>query len=174
MSLGITKKQLIMVIVLLSGTFTAVLNATLLTPALPTIMVDMGVASTTVQWLTSGYALVEAIVIPLSAYLMGRFSTRRLFVGGMSLFAAGSLVAAISPNFAVLLAGRMMQAAATGAIMPMVSSVILLVFPRERRGSAMGIIGLIIGFAPTIGPSLSGVLVDLVGWRMIFAIITAL
>ncbi|MBS5449727.1 MAG: DHA2 family efflux MFS transporter permease subunit [Coriobacteriia bacterium] len=172
--MGITKKQLIMVIVLLSGTFTAVLNATLLTPALPTIMVDMGVASTTVQWLTSGYALVEAIVIPLSAYLMGRFSTRRLFVGGMSLFAAGSLVAAISPNFAVLLAGRMMQAAATGAIMPMVSSVILLVFPRERRGSAMGIIGLIIGFAPTIGPSLSGVLVDLVGWRMIFAIITAL
>ena len=71
-----------MVIVLLAGTFVAVLNATLLTPALPAIMNDMGVASTTVQWLTSGYALVEAVVIPLAAYLMGRFSTRRLYITG--------------------------------------------------------------------------------------------
>ena len=160
-----------MIVVLLAGAFVAVLNATLLTPALPTIMADMGIASTTVQWLTSGYALTEAVIIPLAAYLMGRFSTRKLFIGGMTLFAAGSLVSAVAPVFPLLLLGRVMQACATGFVMPMVFSVILLVIPRERRGSAMGIIGLVIGFAPTIGPSLSGVLVDTVGWRAIFVIV---
>lgn len=173
MGLGLAKNQMSMIAVLLTGAFVAVLNATLLTPALPTIMADMGVASTTVQWLTSGYALTEAVVIPLAAYLMGRFSTRRLFIGGMSIFAAGSVVAAVAPVFPLLLLGRVMQACATGFVMPMVFSVILLVIPRERRGSAMGIIGLIIGFAPTIGPSLSGVLVDTVGWRAIFVIVAA-
>lgn len=71
MALGLERKQLIMVAVLLAGTFVAVLNMTLLTPALPTIMADMEASSTTVQWLNSGYALVEAVVIPLAAYLMG-------------------------------------------------------------------------------------------------------
>ena len=174
MGLGIEKDKLRMVAVLLTGTFVAVLNATLLTPALPTIMADLGVTSTTVQWLTSGYALTEAVVIPLAAYLMGRFPSRKLFMGGMTLFAAGSLVAAISPAFPVLLLGRVMQACATGFVMPMVFSVILLVIPRERRGAAMGVIGLIIGFAPAIGPSLSGVLVDCIGWRAIFVIVTCI
>lgn len=174
MGLGLAKNQLQMIVVLLAGAFVAVLNATLLTPALPTIMADMGIASTTVQWLTSGYALTEAVIIPLAAYLMGRFSTRKLFIGGMTLFAAGSLVSAVAPVFPLLLLGRVMQACATGFVMPMVFSVILLVIPRERRGSAMGIIGLVIGFAPTIGPSLSGVLVDTVGWRAIFVIVAVI
>lgn len=107
MGLGISKKEFRMMAVLLSGAFLAVLNATLMTPALPTIMVDMGVDSTTVQWLTSGYALTEAVVIPLAAYLMGRFSTRRLFIGGLTLFGCGSLVAALAPAFPVLFAGRL-------------------------------------------------------------------
>ena len=174
MGLGITKNQMKMVAVLLTGAFITVLNATLMTPALPTIMSDLNVSSTTVQWLTSGYALTEAVVIPLAAYLMGRFSTRRLFIGGISIFCVGSIVAACAPVFPLLLLGRVMQASATGFVMPMVFSVILLVIPRERRGSAMGIIGLIIGFAPTIGPSLSGVLVDTVGWRAIFIIVATL
>lgn len=163
-----------MVAVLLSGALVAVLNATLLTPALPAIMEDVHVASTTVQWLTSGYALVEAVVIPLAAYMMGRLSTRKLFIGGIGLFGIGSLVAALAPSFPLLLLGRVIQAACTGLVMPMVFSVILLVFPREKRGSAMGVIGLVIGFAPTLGPSFSGVLVDTVGWRAIFVIVTVL
>ena len=174
MGLGVSKEQFKMIAVLLCGASLTVLNATLLTPALPTIMADLHVESTTVQWLTSGYALTEAVIIPLAAYLMGRFSTRRLFIGGLTIFAAGSLVAALAPAFPVLLLGRVLQASATGFVMPMVFSVILLLIPRERRGSAMGIIGLIIGFAPTIGPSLSGVLVDTVGWRAIFGIVTVL
>lgn len=158
MGLGISKKEFRMMAVLLSGAFLAVLNATLMTPALPTIMVDMGVDSTTVQWLTSGYALTEAVVIPLAAYLMGRFSTRRLFIGGLTLFGCGSLVAALAPAFPVLLAGRVMQAAATGFVMPMVFSVVVLLIPRERRGSAMGIVGLIIGMETIMPLYIQGVL----------------
>ena len=119
--------------VLLVGVLLAVLNQTLLSPALPAIMGDLQVDATTVQWLTSGYSLVEAVVIPLSAYLIGRFSTRQLFISAFALFTAGSLAAAVAPNFWVLLLGRVLQAACTGMSMPMVFTVILLVFPREKR-----------------------------------------
>lgn len=163
-----------MVGVLLAGVLLAVLNQTLLSPALPAIMADLAVDATTVQWLTSGYSLVEAVIIPLAAYLIGRFTTRQLFISAIAIFGAGSLAATIAPNFGVLLLGRVLQAAGTGMAMPMVSTVILLVFPRESRGTAMGIIGLVVGFAPAVGPSLAGVLVDTVGWRALFAIVTAL
>ncbi len=174
MALGVSRKELVMVGVLLTGTLLAVLNLTMLSPALPAIMADMGITPTTAQWLTSVYALVEAVVIPLSAYLVGRFSTRQLFITALSVFTVGSFLAAIAPNFWVILLGRILQAACTGAVMPMVFTVILLVFPREKRGTAMGVIGLIIGFAPAVGPSLSGLLVDSVGWRALFTIITVL
>ncbi len=174
MALGVERKELVMVGVLLVGVLLAVLNQTLLSPALPAIMNDLAVDATTVQWLTSGYSLVEAVVIPLSAYLIGRFSTRQLFISAFALFTAGSLAAAIAPNFWVLLLGRVLQAACTGMSMPMVFTVILLVFPREKRGTAMGVIGLIIGFAPAVGPSVAGLLVDSVGWRALFGVVTAL
>lgn len=172
--MGLTKQQLTMVAMLLSGALLAVLNQTLLSPALPAIMDSLQVSATTVQWLTSGYSLVEAVIIPLSAYLIGRFTTRQLYISGYVLFTAGSLLAATAPSFPLLLLGRMLQAACTGMVMPMVFTVILLIFPREKRGSAMGIVGLIMGFAPAIGPSVSGLLVDSVGWRALFFIVTAL
>ncbi len=174
MALGVGRKEMIMVGVLLVGVLLAVLNQTLLSPALPAIMADLQVDATTVQWLTSGYSLVEAVIIPLSAYLIGRFSTRQLFISAFVIFTVGSLAATLAPNFWVLLLGRVLQAACTGMSMPMVFTVILLVFPREKRGTAMGVIGLIIGFAPAVGPSVAGLLVDSVGWRALFAIVTVL
>ena len=171
--LGLTNEQRNMVMVLLCGAVLVVLNQTLLSPALPSIMQHLQVDATTVQWLTSAYALVEAVVIPLAAWFMGRFSTRVLFIGAMALFGAGSLVAAIAPIFAVLLVGRIMQAMATGVMMVMVMSLILLTFPRESRGKAMGLVSLVIGFAPAIGPTLGGLLVDVVGWRALFCIVVA-
>lgn len=174
MSLKLSKNDIAMVAVLLSGAFLTYLNLTLMTPALPTIMATMSVDQATVQWLTSAYCMTEAIVVPLAAYLMGRFTTRQLFLFGMALFAAGSITAAVAPVFAVILLGRIMQAAATGYMMTMVFSVILLVFPKESRGMAMGLVGLIIGVAPAIGPVLSGILVDYVGWRIIFVLVAAL
>lgn len=172
--MGLTRTQMVMVVVFLAGTVFAVLNQTLLSPALPTIMADLGVDATTVQWLTSGYSLTEAVIIPFAAYFIGRFSTRQLFLGGMTLFTLGSLCAALAPSFPILLLGRVLQAAGTGSVMPMVFTVILLIFPREKRGTAMGIISLVIGFAPAVGPSLAGLLIDSVGWRALFVIVTAL
>ena len=110
----------------------------------------------------------------MNAFFVGKFSTRKLFIGGIAWFGIASVVAALAPNFYVILLGRAMMAMATGIIMPMTFTLILLIFPREKRGSAMGIVGLIISFAPAIGPSLSGVLVDTVGWRMLFIIVAVL
>lgn len=172
--MGLTRQQTIMVTVLLAGAFLVVLNQTLLTPALPTIMDNLEVSATTVQWLTSGYALVEAVIIPLNAYLIGRFSTRRLFIGGMVLFAAGTALCAAAPSFPFLLLGRVLQACATGVVMPMVFALILLIFPRENRGVGMGLVGLIISFAPAMGPSVSGLLVDSIGWRALFVLVVGL
>lgn len=172
--MGLTKQQMVMVSVMVLGAFVAVLNQTLLTPALPTIMDHLSVSATTAQWLTSGYSLLEAIIIPLNAYFLGRFRTRRLFVFGMGLFTAGSALCAVAPNFPALMMGRLVQASATGVLMPSVFSLILLVFPRESRGTAMGLIGLVVSFAPAIGPSISGVLVDAVGWRFLFVLVSCL
>lgn len=172
--MGLTRKQIVIVAILIAGATIAVLNQTLLSPAYPSIMADLAVDATTVQWLTSGYSLMEAIIIPLSAYLVGRFPTRKLFIFGLSLFALGSLCAALAPVFAVLLLGRMLQAAACGVVMPMVFTVVLIIFPREKRGQAMGLVSLIIGFAPAIGPSLSGLLVDSIGWRALFVAVFVL
>ena len=172
-SLGITKEQRRMVVVLLAGAVLVVLNQTLLSPALPSIMEHMSVNETTVQWLTSAYALTEAVVIPLAAWFMGRFSTRKLFLGCMTLFAAGSLVAAVAPVFGALLLGRVLQALSTGVLMVMVMALILLTFPRESRGQAMGLVGLVIAFAPALGPTVGGLLVDVVGWRALFLVVVA-
>ena len=169
--MGLTKQQKVMVAVLMSGAFMVVFNQTLLTPALPTIMSHLDVDATTVQWLTSGYALVEAVIIPLNAYFIGRFSTRRLFIGGTVLFAVGSAVCALAPTFEILFVGRIIQACATGVVMPMVFSMVLVIFPRESRGVAMGFVGLIVSFAPAIGPSISGLMIDYIGWRSLFVLV---
>ncbi|MDO5335270.1 MAG: MDR family MFS transporter [Coriobacteriia bacterium] len=172
--MNLTRQQYVMIALLLFGAFMVVLNATLLTPTLPVIMSDLGVEATTVQWLTSGYSLVEAIIVPLTAFFLGRFTTRKLYIGGIGLFAIGSLVAALSPSFAFLLLGRMIQASAAGLIMSMVFSVIVLMIPKEKRGMAMGLVGLVISFAPAIGPSLGGVLADSIGWRALFVVVASI
>ncbi len=159
--------------VLLAGCLLVVLNYTLLAPALPVIMREMGVGETTVQWLTSVYAMVEAVVIPLNAFLLGRFSVRKLFVGAFALFTAGSLMAAMAPSFPLLIVARVMQAMATGVAMPMVFTLVLLMAPRENRGQVMGLVGVVISFAPAIGPPASGALIDIVGWRALFVIVAA-
>jgi len=171
--MGMSRQDIVQIAVLLTGCLLVVLNYTLLAPALPVIMHEMDVNATTVQWLTSVYALVEAVVIPLNAFLLGRFSVRKLFIGALGLFVAGSLAVAAGPSFPALLAGRVLQAAGSGVIMPLVFTLTLLTAPRESRGQVMGLIGVVISFAPAIGPPASGALIDLVGWRILFVIVAA-
>lgn len=172
--LGIKKGDLSVGVILLLGTVLAMLNQTALNPALPSIMVDLNVDEATVQWLVSAYSLANAVVIPLSAYLLGRFGVRRIFLAAMAFFAAGSLLGALFSNFWVVLVGRILQAVCAGINMPMMFAVLLLIFPREKRGSAMGLVTLAICFAPAIGPTVSGLLVDSLGWHSLFWLVFAL
>lgn len=165
------KKHLPLLAVLLSGAFITILNQTLLATALPPIMNDLNISESTVQWLQSIFMLVNGIMIPITAFLIGKFTTRRLFLTAMSLFAAGTLLAAVSPNFTFLLMGRMLQGAGAGIMMPLLQTVLFLIFPVSQRGKAMGMFGLIIAFAPAIGPSLSGYLVDHYPWRSVFFVV---
>ena len=172
--MGLSRKDIVQLAVLLAGCLLVVLNYTLLAPALPVIMHEMSVDETTVQWLTSIYAMVEAVIIPLNAFLLGRFSVRRLFAGGFVLFAAASALAAVAPSFGLLLLARVLQAMASGVAMPMVWTLALLMTPRENRGTIMGFMGLVISFAPAIGPPASGAIIDAVGWRVLFLIVAGI
>lgn len=101
-------------VVLLSGAFVAILNQTLLGTALPHIMSDLDLDANTVQWLQSAFMLVNGIMIPITAFLIGTFTTRTLFLTAMSLFTAGTLICGIAPEFLSLLTGRVLQAAGAG------------------------------------------------------------
>ncbi len=172
--MGLTRKQIVMLAILVSGTFITILNQTLVTPALPSIMAEMSIDASLAQWLTTGFTLVNAIMIPITAYLTDRFSTRALFIVSMSIFTAGSLLAGWGPNFPLLLTGRMIQAVGAGVLMPMVMTVMLLTFPVERRGMAMGWFGVIIAFAPAFGPTVAGLIVDHASWHFMFYLVTIL
>ncbi len=166
-----SESRIPLVAVLLFGGFIAILNQTLLNTAIPKIMSDLDISTSSAQWLTTAFMLTNGIMIPITAFLIGTFSTRKLFITAMSLFAIGTLVAAFSPNFQFLLTGRIIQAAGAGIMMPLMQTVLLTVFPVEKRGQAMGMVGLVIAFAPAIGPTLSGWLVEHHSWRLLFYII---
>ncbi|MFM1651776.1 MDR family MFS transporter [Brevibacillus sp. B_LB10_24] len=154
--------------VLLSGAFVAILNETLLNVAILPIMKAFGVEASTAQWLTTGYLLVVAVLVPVSAFLIQRYTTRQLFIASMSLFGIGTAIAGFAPVFAFLLLGRIIQAAGTGILIPLLMNVILAVIPPERRGRVMGVLGLVIMFAPAIGPTVSGLIIDYLSWRWLF------
>ncbi len=170
----LSRSQMLMLGVLIFGTFITVLNQTVVTPALPSIMKEMNVEAATAQWLTTGFTLVNAIMIPISAYLTEHYSTRRLFLVSMGFFAAGSLLAGWGPQFAVLLGGRLVQALGAGILMPMVMTVLVLTFPVDRRGAALGVFGLVVAFAPAVGPTIAGLIIDHASWHLMFYLIAAL
>ncbi|UOQ46513.1 multidrug efflux MFS transporter [Halobacillus salinarum] len=163
-------KKLIVSVLLVSA-FVAVLNQTLLNTALPSIMQELNVTANTAQWLMTGFMLINGVMIPVTAFLIGKFTTRKLFFIAMGLFTAGTVIAVIAPSFSVLLIGRLVQASGAGIMMPLMQTVFLMIFPVEKRGTVMGIAGLVIAFGPAIGPTLSGYLVEHYSWRSPFMVI---
>ncbi|ASB88969.1 MDR family MFS transporter [Bacillus sonorensis] len=153
------------------GAFFAILNETLLNIALTELMTVFSVGAATVQWLATGFMLVMGVLMPVSALLIQWFTTRQMFIGVMTVFLVGTLIAACAVNFPMLLAGRMIQAVGTGLLIPIIMNALLLIYRPEVRGKVMGTFGLVIMFAPAIGPTLSGVIVDLLGWRWLFIIV---
>lgn len=157
--------------ILLTGSFLAILNQTLLVTIIPHIMEEFDLTESTGQWVTTIFMLVNGIMIPITAFLMETFTSRRLFLFSMSLFIMGTIICYFSINFPILMVGRVVQATGAGIMMPLMMTILMLIFPIERRGFAMGMSGLVISFAPAIGPSLSGYIVEFLPWRSIFLII---
>lgn len=133
-------------------------------------MSDFQINATEVQWLTTIFMLSIAILVPITAYLIDRFTARALLMAAVLSFLAGTFVAAIAPNFETLLVGRVLQGAGSGMMMPLMQTILLLVYPREQRGYAMGLVGLVINVAPAIGPVISGVLIEAFTWRAVFVL----
>ncbi|NJI00498.1 DHA2 family efflux MFS transporter permease subunit [Staphylococcus hyicus] len=158
----------IIMIVFLIGAFFMILNETLLNIALQELMNYFDISRTTVQWMASGFMMIMGIVSPLSALIIQWFSTRRLFLGLIAIFTIGSLIAGTAMNFPLLLTGRMVQAIGTGLMIPLIMNAMLLLFDESVRGKVMGTFGFVIMFAPALGPTLSGFIVDYLGWRWLF------
>ena len=163
--------RLMLVIVLLVGTFCTVLNQTILATAFPTLMKAFDISTSTVQWLTTGFLMVNGIMIPVSAWLSTRFNTKWLYITSMIIFEIGTIMACTAPNYNFLLSGRLIQAVGVGVSMPLLQNIMLSIFPPHRRGIAMGLAGVVIGVAPAIGPTLSGFIIDTWQWRDLFGMI---
>lgn len=163
-----------MAFVLMAGAFIGLFSETALNMALTNIMDEFSITAPIAQWLTTGYLLVLAILVPISAFLVRWFTTKQLVVTGLILSLVGALLAAFSPSFAILMLGRVVQAIGTGIIIPVMNIVVLMIFPVNKRGVVMGIMGLVITTAPAIGPTIAGFIISALSWNWIFWIVAVL
>ena len=164
-------KRGLLVLVLMIGSFCTVLNGTLLATALPSIMKSFSISTATAEWLSTAFLLVNGVMIPISAWLINTFGSRKMYLLAMTTFFIGTTLAAIAPNFGLLLTGRIIQGLGVGITMPLLQTIMLTIFPPEKRGAAMGTVGIVVGLAPAIGPTLSGWIVDNWQWRDLFRMI---
>ena len=149
----------------LVAAFIGLFNETALNMAFVQLGNDFGKDTSTIQWLTTGYLLTLGVLVPISSILMQKFTTRQLFTASLLFSIAGTLIAALSPVFEVLFVGRIVQAIGTAIILPLMTQVVLMVYPMSKRGAAMGKIGLVIVFAPAIGPTIAGFILSDLTWH---------
>jgi DHA2 family lincomycin resistance protein-like MFS transporter len=154
--------------VLLVSTFVVILNETIMSVALPTLMTELAVSASVGQWLTTGFLLTMSVVIPVTGFLIRRVRTRALFGIAMALFSAGTFLAAVAPGFGVLLAARVVQAGGTAIMLPLLMTTVMTLVAPARRGAVMGNISIVISVAPAIGPAVSGIVLTQFGWRYMF------
>ena len=156
---------------LLAAAFVVILNETIMSVALRELMLDLNIDARSAQWLTTAFLLTMAIVIPITGFLLQRFNTRPIFLTAMSLFSVGTLLAALSPNFEVLLAARVVQASGTAIMIPLLMTTIMTLVPVASRGRTMGNVSIVISVAPAIGPTVSGIILNALSWRWMFWIV---
>lgn len=156
---------------LIVSAFVVILNETIMSVALPTLIIDLKVTAATAQWLTTGFLLTMAVVIPVTGFLLQRFHTRQVFLLAMSLFSVGTLIAAIAPGFSVLLIARVVQASGTAIMLPLLMTTAMTLVAPAARGRTMGNISIVISVAPAIGPTISGIILSALSWRFMFIIV---
>ncbi|KQZ83423.1 MFS transporter [Microbacterium sp. Root166] len=156
---------------LLGAAFVAILNETTMGVAIPHLITDLGITALAAQWLTTAFMLTMAVVIPITGFLLRRFTTRAMFIAAMGLFSLGTLIAVFSPGFPMLLVARVVQASGTAIMMPLLMTTIMTVVPPGIRGRMMGRVSIVISLAPAIGPTMAGAVLENLSWRWIFAIV---
>lgn len=154
--------------------FLMILNETVLTVALPSIMADMGVSAAAGQWLTTGFLLTMSVVIPMTGFLLQRFSSRKLFIFALSSFLVGTVIAVFAPGFVFLLIARIIQAVGTAIVLPLLMTTTLTLVPVRKRGAIMGLNSIVISVGPAIGPTVSGAIVNSLSWHYIFVMMLPL
>ncbi|WP_210258724.1 MFS transporter [Devosia sp. 919] len=161
-------EALIAIAVLIASTFTVILNEMMMAVALPQVMVDLGITASTGQWLTTGYMLTMAVVIPATGFLTERFRMRTVYTIALSLFTVGTLIAIVAPGFSVLLIGRIVQAVGTAIATPLAFTAVTALVPQSRRGQMMALLTVATSTAPAFGPAIAGSILSGAGWRMLF------
>lgn len=163
-----TPRERLAVGLLLFSAFVVILNETTMSVALPPLMADLGITAGTAQWVTTAFLLTMAVVIPTTGFVLQRLGTRAVFLTAMTLFSVGTLLSALAPVFAVLIAGRVVQATGTAMMMPLLMTTVMSVTPPASRGRTMGNISVVISVAPALGPTLSGAVLTVLPWRGLF------
>ena len=161
------KKLLIFINILISGIATSMLS-TAMSTALPAVIEYYDVSLTVGQWITSGYSLAMAIVMPLTAFLVKRIPTKKLYISGILFFIVGELLSIIAPVFGIMMIGRVLQAIGNGVLVSMGQVIILTMYGPEKKGTMMGWYGMATAGAPIIAPTIGGILVETIGWKYIF------
>lgn len=168
------KKRNIMLAVMLIGAFTMLLAETFFNNGIPTIIATYHVTQSTAQWVSTGYQLVAGLMIPLSAWLFHKFNTKYTELALAAIFLLGSILGFFSQTFWQLLVGRLVQAISAGAMIPLIQNVVLVLYPSNKRGTLMGIIGLVVGFGPALGPTVGGWIIDNMGLEWLFGVLIPL
>ncbi|MEZ0448247.1 MDR family MFS transporter [Cellulomonas sp. ICMP 17802] len=156
---------------LLISTFVVILNETIMGVALPHLMTDLDIPASTAQWVTTAFMLTMAVVIPVTGFVIQRFTTRTTFLTAMTLFSIGTTICALAPGFGMLIAGRVVQASGTAIMLPLLMTTVMTVTPPASRGRTMGNISIVISVAPAIGPTISGLVLSVLDWRWLFALV---
>ncbi|GAB3266689.1 MDR family MFS transporter [Arthrobacter pigmenti] len=156
---------------LLGAAFVVILNETIMSVAIRELMLDLNITARAAQWLTTAFMLTMAVVIPITGFLLQRFNTRPVFIAAMSLFSAGTLIAAVAPGFEALLMGRIVQASGTAIMMPLLMTTVMTLVPSNQRGKTMGNVSIVISVAPAIGPTISGLILSTLTWRWMFLLV---
>jgi DHA2 family lincomycin resistance protein-like MFS transporter len=159
---------------LVGATFIVILNETIMVNAIPRLMVEFDVTARSAQWLSTAFMLTMAVVIPVTGWFLQRVTTRQAFALAMTVFAAGTLIAALAPAFWVLLLARIVQASGTAVMMPLLMTTLMSVVPERDRGRVMGNVTLAMSVAPALGPAVSGVILEFFSWRWIFGFVLPL
>jgi DHA2 family lincomycin resistance protein-like MFS transporter len=166
-----SRESVTVIVTLLVATFVVILNETIMNVALQRLMVDLRVDAPTVQWLSTGFMLTMAVVIPTTGFILQRLSTRAVFLLAMGLFAGGTALAAAAPGYEILLLARIIQAGGTAIMLPLLMTTILTLVPLARRGAVMGNVSIAISVAPAMGPTVSGFILQNFSWRFMFVFV---